>query len=43
MTTLILCSLALFIGFGLGFYAAIKNADSSKVAKAKSIIDEIRK
>lgn len=43
MATLIFSSIALIVGFGLGFYVALKNADSSKVAKAKSIIDEIRK
>lgn len=33
----------ILIAFAGGFYAGIKNANSSKVAKAKSIIDEIKK
>ncbi len=37
-------TIALIItAFAAGFYAGIKNANSSKVAKAKSIIDEIKK
>jgi uncharacterized protein YneF (UPF0154 family) len=31
------------LGFAGGFYAGIKNANSSKVAKAKAIADEFKK
>lgn len=43
MATLIFSLVSLIVGFGLGFYAAMKNKDSAKVAKAQSIIDQIRK
>ena len=39
ITTLILIALA----FAGGFYAGLKNANSSKVAKAKDILDAIKK
>ena len=42
MTTLILVGVALFLGFAGGFYAGIKNASSSKVEKAKSILDQLK-
>jgi ABC-type proline/glycine betaine transport system permease subunit len=42
MTTLILVGIALFLGFASGFYAGIKNASSSKVEKAKSILDQLK-
>jgi|DEB19_MinimDraft_2_1074335.scaffolds.fasta_scaffold16184_4 hypothetical protein len=42
MTTLILVGVALFLGFCGGFYAGIKNASSSKVEKAKSILDQLK-
>jgi hypothetical protein len=35
--------IALVLGFAGGFYAGLKNANSSKVAKAKSLADEFRK
>lgn len=41
MIIAILISLAL--GFAGGFYAGIKNANSSKVGKAKDIVDLINK
>jgi hypothetical protein len=39
ITTLILIALA----FGGGFYAGVKNANSRKLAKAKDILDAIKK
>jgi len=42
MTTLILVGIALFLGFCGGFYAGLKNASSSKVEKAKSILDALK-
>jgi hypothetical protein len=30
------------LGFAGGFYAGIKNASSSKVEKAKSILDQLK-
>jgi hypothetical protein len=39
ITTLILIALS----FGGGFYAGVKNANSSKLAKAKDILDAIKK
>jgi hypothetical protein len=35
--------LLILIAFAGGFYAGLKNANSSKVAKAKDIIDTIKK
>lgn len=40
MTTYII---TLLVGFAGGFYAGIKNANSSKVTKAKEIIDDLKK
>lgn len=40
MITIILFAL---LGFAGGFYAGIKNANSAKVAKAKSLADEFKK
>jgi hypothetical protein len=34
--------LLIVIGFAGGFYAGLKNANSSKVEKAKSIIDQLK-
>ena len=34
---------SLILGFAGGFYVGLKNANSGKVAKAKSIFDEISK
>jgi hypothetical protein len=39
MITILTCTL---IGFAGGFYAGIKNASSSKVEKAKSILDQLK-
>jgi hypothetical protein len=39
MITILVCTL---IGFAGGFYAGIKNASSSKVEKAKSILDQLK-
>jgi hypothetical protein len=39
MITILVCTL---IGFAGGFYAGLKNANSSKVEKAKSIIDQLK-
>ena len=35
--------LSILIGFGGGFVAGLKNANSSKVAKAKSALDALKK
>jgi len=43
MTTLFLLVLATALGFGAGFLAGLKNAKSSKVEKAKDILDAIKK
>jgi hypothetical protein len=40
MITALIC---LAVGFAGGFYAGIKNANSSKVGKAKDIVDLIQK
>jgi hypothetical protein len=40
---LIAIIVSLVLGFAGGFYAGLKNANSSKVAKAKSIFEEIHK
>lgn len=40
---MVLALIALIIGFSGGFYAGVKNANSSKVAKAKETIDLIKK
>jgi hypothetical protein len=34
--------LCIAVGFAGGFYAGLKNANSSKVEKAKSIIDQLK-
>jgi len=39
MITILVCTL---IGFAGGFYAGLKNANSSKVEKAKSILDQLK-
>jgi len=35
--------LSILVGFAGGFYAGVKNANSSKVAKAKSALDALKK
>jgi len=35
--------ISLVIGFSIGFYAGLKNFGSAKVAKAKSIFEELKK
>lgn len=40
MDVMVLLLITLTIGFAGGFYAGVKNAGSSKVAKAKSLADE---
>lgn len=35
--------ISIVLGFAGGFYAGIKNANSSKVGKAKDIVDLIQK
>lgn len=40
---IIAIAISLTVGFAGGFYAGIKNANSVKVAKAKSIFDELKK
>jgi hypothetical protein len=42
MTTLLLLAFALVLGFAGGFYAGLKNASSSKVEKARSILDALK-
>lgn len=39
---MILAIISLVIGFAGGFYAGVKNANSSKVEKAKSILDALK-
>jgi hypothetical protein len=39
MITILLCIALAFAG---GFYAGLKNASSSKVEKAKSILDQLK-
>lgn len=39
---MILALVSLALGFAGGFYASLKNAQSSKVAKAKSILDVLK-
>ena len=34
--------LCIVLGFAGGFYAGVKNASSSKVEKAKSILDQLK-
>jgi uncharacterized protein YneF (UPF0154 family) len=40
MTTYII---TLLVGFAGGFYAGMKNANSQKIAKAKQIIEDLKK
>lgn len=40
---IIAIAISIILGFAGGFYAGIKNANSGKVAKAKSVFDEITK
>lgn len=35
--------LSVFVGFVGGFFAGVKNANSSKVAKAKEVIANLKK
>jgi len=35
--------LSILVGFAGGFYAGVKNANSSKLAKAKDILDTFKK
>jgi hypothetical protein len=35
--------LSILVGFGGGFYAGVKNANSRKLAKAKDILDALKK
>ena len=39
---MILALISLIVGFAGGFYAGLKNANSSKVEKAKSIIEQLK-
>ena len=39
MITILTCILIGFVG---GFYAGLKNANSSKVEKAKTILDQLK-
>lgn len=43
MSYLILSVIAIAIGFAGGFYAGVKNANSSKVSKAKEVLDTLQK
>lgn len=40
---MLLALIALVVGFAGGFYAGLKNANSSKVAKAKEALNIIKK
>jgi hypothetical protein len=40
---IIAIAVSLVLGFAGGFYAGLKNANSGKVAKAKSVFDELTK
>jgi uncharacterized protein YneF (UPF0154 family) len=40
---MLLAIVALLVGFAGGFFVGVKNANSSKVAKAKEAIDIIKK
>jgi hypothetical protein len=42
MTTLVLIGIALLIGFAGGFYAGVKNADSSKISRGKELLDALK-
>jgi hypothetical protein len=39
MITILIC---IAIGFAAGFFAGLKNANSSKIEKAKSIIEQLK-
>jgi hypothetical protein len=39
---MIIALISLVVGFAGGFYAGLKNANSSKVEKAKSILDVLK-
>jgi len=39
---MIIAIISLALGFAGGFYAGLKNASSSKVEKAKSILDALK-
>lgn len=39
---MILALISLVVGFAGGFYAGLKNSNSSKVEKAKSIIEQLK-
>ena len=43
ITAFFLIVFASLVSFGVGFLCGVQNANSSKVAKAKSIVEEIRK
>lgn len=40
---MLLAFIALVVGFAGGFFAGIKNANSSKVEKAKEVINSFKK
>ena len=42
MFYIVLYAFLLSVGFAVGFYAGIKNANSSKVAKAKEVLKAIK-
>lgn len=43
MSYIIVSLVSLALGFAAGFFAGVKNANSSKVAKAKEVLDTIQK
>lgn len=43
MSYILISIVSIVIGFAGGFYAGLKNANSSKVTKAKEVIDSIKK
>lgn len=43
ITCFILITLAAIAGFAAGFVAGVKNAASGKVAKAKAIVDTLKR
>lgn len=40
---MLLAFIALVVGFAGGFFAGVKNANSSKVEKAKEVINSLKK
>lgn len=40
---IIIIATSLILGFAGGFYVGLKNANSGKVAKAKSVFEELTK